>query len=323
MRSGASPCASPVRGPCEPRADTPRCACSYEILKLLFEAGHTSEIYLSLVECVSSCALILPSRTLMLTALCAHASRSGIAGSPISLPQSLLLKLFDAFLHSSGSASPAVLAPASLAFLLPTADRLLAELLRPMRALRAGGDAKTPFEDQSFAKCNEGFALALKAVIWVALLGANDNGEAWSRAAGARMVEQLGEGAYLQVVLGQSAFRRSACARIALCPRAERFPLAPAAELLDLSDVYEPRLVRSPSAPPTVERDESVHAFAPVRKDVARLLGIVAASSRAAQDRLAELGALEVLLGMCALDVQNPCSSAHHSLGLPVRADHH
>lgn len=80
-------------------------------------------------------------------------------------------------------------------------------------------------------------------------------------------------------------------------------------ELLVLSDFYEPRLVRSSSTPDITDVDgkSAIHAFAPVRKDIARLLGIYASSSQAAQDQLAQLGALELLLGMCALDTQNPC----------------
>jgi hypothetical protein len=69
--------------------------------------------------------------------------------------------------------------------------------------------------------------------------------------------------------------------------------------------------VRASSTPVGGEGGSSIpsttHAFASVRKDIARLLGIVAASSAAAQESLADKGALEVLLGMCALDVQNPC----------------
>jgi hypothetical protein len=175
----------------------------YEVAKLLFEAGHMSALYVSLAD--------------------------GIAGSPISLPQSLLLKLFDAYLHSAdGSLGPAVLDPTGLVFLLPTTERLLDALLRPMRALRpapADGSAttspkKTPFEDASFGKCAEGFSLGLKAIIQVALFGAeqvdddDDDHEARldgarRKEAGQRVVGELLEGSFLDAALGQACPHRS------------------------------------------------------------------------------------------------------------------
>ena len=288
----------------------------YELVKLLFEASHMSKLYDSLAD--------------------------GIAGQPISLPQSLLLKLFDAYLHSgasNGSLGSAVLGSAGLAFLLPTTERLLEALLRPMRVLRpapaAEGDKpatpkKTPFEDAAFGKCAEGFSLGLKAVLQVALFGAEQVDEdeddetqldgARRKKAGQRLMGELLAGAFLDAVLGQSL----PLIAIPAC-RATDHPSSRGsdAELLTLSDVYEPRLVRTTTpAPvskasangsasqPTASPATTTHAFAPVRKDVARLLGIVAASSAAAQASVADKGAIEVLLGMCALDVQNPCPSS-------------
>lgn len=273
----------------------------YEVAKLLFEEGHLSSLYDSLAD--------------------------GIAGSPISLPQSLLLKLFDAYLHSSNSRlGSAALDLPGLAFLLPTTERLLAALLRPMRALkptpteeRGAKPKKTPFEDVTFGKCAEGFSLGLKAVIQIALFGAervdgNDDDDeagfngARRREAGQRLVGELLQGSYLDASLGWS---------LSLCPKGRLWLTQPSShsELLTLSDIYEPRLVRT--AVSSVEADgispvsstTTTHAFASVRKDIVRLFGIIAASSPVAQTSLADKGALEVLLGMCALDVQNPCAS--------------
>ena len=105
-------------------------------------------------------------------------------------------------------------------------------------------------------------------------------------------------------------------------------------ELLRLLDTLVPRIthgkvVDAPSAegqemfqnatPATAgnRRDESqdpklvqaAQAFAHIKRDLVRLLGILASDNRVVQDRVRESGGLPVVMNLCVIDDYNPCES--------------
>ncbi|TBU43988.1 spinocerebellar ataxia type 10 protein domain-containing protein [Dichomitus squalens] len=108
-------------------------------------------------------------------------------------------------------------------------------------------------------------------------------------------------------------------------------------ETLRLVDTFVPRItygkvVRRPTAPnqqeshstseaassdgtrsmsPNPELIRAAQAFAHVKRDLVRLLGIVASQNRAVQDRVRESGGLPVVMNLCVVDDYNPYLREH------------
>ena len=103
-------------------------------------------------------------------------------------------------------------------------------------------------------------------------------------------------------------------------------------ETLHLLDQFLPRIAFGKVAPPPVhvgeshaqssdetaeKHDSSFHpqgrdpkGFVYVKRDLVRLLGILVADDRAAQNRVRNCGGIPVVLNMCVIDERNPCKLA-------------
>ena len=75
---------------------------------------------------------------------------------------------------------------------------------------------------------------------------------------------------------------------------------------------------RGQTTPPARERDQeegpqngqvraAAQAFAHVKRDLVRLLGILASHDRGVQDRVRECGGIPVVMNLCVVDDYNPC----------------
>ena len=60
-------------------------------------------------------------------------------------------------------------------------------------------------------------------------------------------------------------------------------------------------------------------AFAHVKRDLVRLLGILASQNRAVQDRVRVCGGIPVVMNLCVVDDYNPCKSKRVLLSSPLR----
>lgn len=58
-----------------------------------------------------------------------------------------------------------------------------------------------------------------------------------------------------------------------------------------------------------VRKAQVAQAFALVKRDLVRLLGILASENRAVQDRVRECGGIPVVMNLCVVDDYNPCES--------------
>lgn len=67
-------------------------------------------------------------------------------------------------------------------------------------------------------------------------------------------------------------------------------------------------------AGPSAEDARAAQAFALVRRDLVRLLGILAAENRSVQERVRECGGIPVVMNLCVVDDYNPCESGPSSL---------
>lgn len=65
---------------------------------------------------------------------------------------------------------------------------------------------------------------------------------------------------------------------------------------------------------PSAEDASAAQAFALVRRDLVRLLGILAAENRSVQERVRECGGIPVVMNLCVVDDYNPCESGPSSL---------
>lgn len=64
---------------------------------------------------------------------------------------------------------------------------------------------------------------------------------------------------------------------------------------------------------------QAAQAFAHIKRDLVRLLGILASDNRVVQDRVRECGGLPVVMNLCVIDDNNPCES--QSKGFPPDAN--
>lgn len=82
-------------------------------------------------------------------------------------------------------------------------------------------------------------------------------------------------------------------------------------ELLKQADAIEPRLIRSrnPVAPTADPREEmGPRGFAFLRRDLVRIIGLLAFEDKAMQDLVRERGGVEAVLSLSAMDDRNPCA---------------
>lgn len=93
-------------------------------------------------------------------------------------------------------------------------------------------------------------------------------------------------------------------------------------ETLRLLDVFVPRItfgkvVERPAPPGSTAQPGSTQTssaqspppgFSYVKRDLVRLLGTLAADSRDVQDRVRACGGIPVVMNLCVVDDQNPCT---------------
>ncbi|KAH9915726.1 spinocerebellar ataxia type 10 protein domain-containing protein [Fomitopsis serialis] len=98
-------------------------------------------------------------------------------------------------------------------------------------------------------------------------------------------------------------------------------------ETLRLLDLFLPRItfgkvVERPSPPgmrpppaDTVSSTQSgVEGFSYVKRDLVRLLGIIALDDNPVQDRVRECGGIPVVMNLCVIDDRNPCEHKEHAI---------
>ena len=59
---------------------------------------------------------------------------------------------------------------------------------------------------------------------------------------------------------------------------------------------------------------QAAQAFAHIKRDLVRLLGILASDNPVVQDRVRECGGLPVVMNLCVIDDYNPCESHSKTL---------
>ena len=82
-------------------------------------------------------------------------------------------------------------------------------------------------------------------------------------------------------------------------------------ELLGLADQIQPRLIRTKpiSEIKEVDPEEGPKGFTHLRRDLVRILGLLAYGDTEVQDRVRECGGLEIVLSLCGMDESQPCES--------------
>lgn len=68
--------------------------------------------------------------------------------------------------------------------------------------------------------------------------------------------------------------------------------------------------VRPPTAETLARPQSGVEGFSYVKRDLVRLLGIIALDDRGVQDRVRECGGIPVVMNLCVVDDRNPCTSS-------------
>ncbi|KZT63130.1 hypothetical protein DAEQUDRAFT_734174 [Daedalea quercina L-15889] len=100
-------------------------------------------------------------------------------------------------------------------------------------------------------------------------------------------------------------------------------------ETLRLLDTFLPRItfgkvverpsppgVRSPPADAAPHPHSGIKGFSYVKRDLVRLLGIIALDDRGVQDRVRECGGIPVVMNLCVVDDRNPYMKEHAILAL-------
>lgn len=106
-------------------------------------------------------------------------------------------------------------------------------------------------------------------------------------------------------------------------------PLFDASDTLRLVDTFLPRVTFGKVLPRPHQPQENDNmtnvgerkqmsaavvppGFSYIKRDLARLLGILCAGNRAVQDRVRICGGIPVIMNLCVVDDNNPCASHSH-----------
>lgn len=181
----------------------------------------------------------------------------------------------------------------------------------------AASGGRTEFVGERYGKVYEGCVLCLQGVLKAGLLEREAEAEQVRERDGVRALEKAGWLDGVVKTYRDEDGHRLIQLAIGTCPYflLQRIVMRLKTELTDVlrkSDLVAPRLIRLPTPIPTAS--EPMPSLAPtpspfshIRRDLVRLLGLLAHEDAAIQDEVRERGGLDVVLSMCAMDETHPC----------------
>ncbi|KAJ9125680.1 hypothetical protein QFC22_000642 [Naganishia vaughanmartiniae] len=226
---------------------------------------------------------------------------------PVTPSQTTLLQLLDGYHHNAdwdaGTSTPSQ--RNGYSFLIPTfftmADYAIAAMTPSIA--RTEQDQQTLDDDPKLPKVFEACILVCQCMITVCLAETEHAAQTAKGLLSAIRTAREGDKHFISVLIGESA-------SITQGKTTAKLIHLPALDLLRTTESFIPRV--KPFRPNDASSTESsdgangLAGFAPLKRDLVQLAGLLANDDKAIQDQIRECGGMQVILSMCVTDDRNP-----------------